>query len=307
MKRFLSTVVFLLAAFAASAQRYAVTDYSVVYLRADADYESALETQELMGTVVEILAEKDYWRKVSVPQPYVAWCTDHSLVEMTEDEMKDYLEAPKYICTSLFSKVYSEPSDKSEIVSDLVLGDVLRIVYKDEKLAKPQKKGRFLAAMLPSGKVGYVPSKDIEEQAKWSEDVSDATGEDIVATAKRFLGTPYLWGGMSSKGLDCSGLVRLSYMMNGIYLPRNAREMIEKVTEVSMEIPRLRPGDLLFFGTPAKGLFQKEKITHVGMYIGDGRFIHSSHIVRINSMKKEDEDCYENIDRLLHAGRVIRL
>ena len=76
-------------------QRWAVVELSTIYMRADADYESALETQELMGTVVEIVEEKGYWRKIVSPQPYTAWCTEKGLVEMDAKDIEEYKTAAK--------------------------------------------------------------------------------------------------------------------------------------------------------------------------------------------------------------------
>ena len=91
---------------------------------------------------------------------------------------------------------------------------------------------------------------------------------EIVKTARSFLGVPYLWGGTSAEtGFDCSGLTAASYKLNGLTLPRSAREQFTLGSPVSRE--SLFPGDLVFF---ADG---REEITHVGVYIGGGRFIHA--------------------------------
>jgi cell wall-associated NlpC family hydrolase len=89
-----------------------------------------------------------------------------------------------------------------------------------------------------------------------------------VATARRFLGVPYLWGGMSALGLDCSGLVSQVYGAHGVTLPRDARHAVRRPGAAPVDKAQLRPGDLVFFG--------KSKITHVGMYVGDGRFINAT-------------------------------
>ena len=82
-------------------KRWAVVDLSSVYMRIAPDYESALETQELMGTVVEIVGENGYWREIISPQPYRAWCTEKGIVEMSEKEIEAYMTAPKCIFTGL--------------------------------------------------------------------------------------------------------------------------------------------------------------------------------------------------------------
>jgi len=296
------TVMLLLAAMfsisvLAQGTRYAVTDLSVCYLRQSPDYESPLETQELMGVVVEVLAKEGYWVQVNDPQPYVAWVTDHAIVEMTAAEIEEYKAAPKYIVTDMFGKIYSQPTTASQPVSDLVMGDLVRKVLVN---GKPVRSRNFLKVMTPSGKTGYVLRSALRDQAEFDASrTRDAAS--VVALARRFVGTPYMWGGMSPKGFDCSGLMRISYLMNGIVLPRNASQQVKCGVEAPLD--SLLPGDLLFFGR--KNPDGSDRVTHVGMYIGNNHFIHSSHLVRINSMRPEDPDCYENISRLLCARRII--
>lgn len=89
------------------------------------------------------------------------------------------------------------------------------------------------------------------------------TGADLVATAEPFVGTPYLWGGTSALGLDCSGLVQQVYRLNGVGLPRDA----DQQALAGRDVTEPRPGDLIFFGSP--------KVTHVALYAGDGEVIHA--------------------------------
>ena len=102
MKRILNIIVLVALAVGAMAQttaaqtkRMAVTALSENMMRAMPDYESALETQSLMGTIVEIVAEEGYWRQVVTPEPYTAWCTNLGLVEMTPEQINEYKAAPK--------------------------------------------------------------------------------------------------------------------------------------------------------------------------------------------------------------------
>jgi len=101
--------------------------------------------------------------------------------------------------------------------------------------------------------------------------------------------------------VDCSGLVRISHIMNGILLPRNASQQIKCGDRV--ELDQLQRGDLVFFGTPATDE-KPIRVTHVGIYLGDGRIIHSSHRVRINSLTPGETDYYENAHRLIAAIRL---
>ena len=332
MKRILSIIVFAALAMTAGAQgkpaqqkRMAVTALSENMMRAMPDYESALETQSLMGTVVEIVGEQGYWRQVVTPEPYTAWCTNLGLVEMTPEQINEYKAAPKYICTAYHSGVYGNPALKSERLSDLSMGNLLRVAFSEGKKVGPSivKKGKvkWAEVILPDGRKGWTPLADLEPFEKWAQKPKPSEAQ-IVATAKMFLGTPYLWGGASSKGLDCSGLVRLTWFMNGYLLPRNASQQVHHGREIIVtadhsisndsekfydemctRIQNLKPGDLVFFGTP-ETRWKKESITHVGIYIGNGEIIHASHKVRINSLIPGKSNYYENAHRLLKARRL---
>ena len=299
-------LTFILAALVGSTtfaqeKRMAVIEFSTSYLRLQPDYESPLETQELMGTVVEIVGESGYWREIISPQPYKAWCTDQGLVEMSTEELKAYEAAPKVIFNDLYGHIYIRPSDKAETLCDLVGGNILRFVGKN---------GKWTQVMLPSGKTGYVQSKFLKKHEGFrsiamgegsAESISPETTEAIIAQAEKLLGVPYLWGGMSAKGVDCSGLVRISHIMNGILLPRNASQQIKCGERVPLD--QLQRGDLVYFGTPATD-DKPMRVTHVGIYLGNNKIIHSSHRVRINSLIPGDPDYYENAHRLIAATRL---
>lgn len=314
MKRILFTLAAVLTGICMNAQdteqpkRMAVVQTSTCYMRLHPDYESALETQELMGTVVEIVGEQGYWREIVSPQPYKAWTTEKTLVEMTPEELKAYEEAPKYIYTAHYGHVYTTPTNNNpSAICDLVGGDILRAVEKTKGSASPSgKHGKWVEVMLPSGRTGWVLKKDVRPLGERIDIrmgdsaeglVSIEKMEDVIRQAYSLLGVPYLWGGMSSKGVDCSGLVRICFLMNDILLPRNATQQIKCGKEVN--IKDIQRGDLIFFGNTETGA-----ITHVGIYLGNGEFIHASHLVRVNSLIPGAENYYENAHRLIRACRI---
>lgn len=318
----------------AEQKRMAVVETSTCYMRLMPDYESALETQELMGTVVEIVGEKGYWREIVSPQPYKAWTTEKTLVEMTQEQIREYEDAPKYMFTGLYGHIYEEPGVKAATICDLVGGDVMRAVMRETGRYedKPVVKGKWVKVMLPSGVTGWTYGKDVRmlgeriniRKGEASEGLIDEEKiENVIRDAMSLRGVPYFWGGMSSKGVDCSGLVRISFLMNDILLPRNASQQVLCGQEI--EIPRpdikerpeaevketydrkkalkaisnLRRGDLVFFGNTQTG-----RITHVGLYLGDGMMIHASHLVRVNSLIPDEDNYYENAHRLIKACRL---
>jgi len=116
---------------------------------------------------------------------------------------------------------------------------------------------------------------------------ANTSGNSLVDTAKKYLGTPYVWGGASPKGFDCSGLMQYTYSQNGISIPRTAREQFKSGTAVSQG--NLRPGDLVFF-KGSKG--SAEAPGHVGMYVGNGQYIQSpktGDVVKISNLSSRKD------------------
>ena len=111
---------------------------------------------------------------------------------------------------------------------------------------------------------------------------AEAIAAEVVATARLFLGSPYMWGGMSAGLFDCSGLVGFCYFMAGIQLPRDASQQIGCGVPVDFE--DMQAGDLVFFG--------EKRVGHVALCTGPGRIIHSSQIVRENSLIPGEPDYY---------------
>ena len=143
---------------------------------------------------------------------------------------------------------------------------------------------------MADGREAWVKSSDVASLDDWAAS-RRPEGEILVSFAKSLLGTPYMWGGNTAKYFDCSGLVKFVYLMNGVLLPRNAREQIHLGVEVPFDFSRMLPGDLVFFGRKTSD-GKIASVTHVAMYIGDGRIIHSSQLVRINSLRSGEPDSY---------------
>jgi gamma-D-glutamyl-L-lysine dipeptidyl-peptidase len=276
---------------------YGVIDVSVANLRTEPKQEAELASQALLGSRVKLLKESDGWALVQTPDEYIAWMEIGSFIPMDNEQIKEWESAKRIIFTSINGFCFSDKSITSSPVSDLVAGNLLKDLGQD---------GEFIKVEFPDKRIGYVLSSNCEDFNNWLNS-QQLTGGNIVKTARQFMGVPYLWGGTSSKLMDCSGFTRTVFLLNGIYLPRDASQQVNVGTLVDTKdgFSNLKPGDLLFFGrkaTPAS----KERITHVGIYIGNEEFIHESGMVQINSFDKSKKNySHFRYTQFVKAKRII--
>lgn len=284
-----------------------IVNTSVANLFSKADYESSLQTQELMGAPLTILEQNGMWMKVECSQPYSGWVPALSVVTMDIEGLSQWTAAAKYIVTASNETVYSRNNSKSDIICDLVAGNLLKQV---QNKGKAVIKSGFAAVELPDGRQGWVNAKSLEDNDRWTRQNQKLTPEEkvekAIAWAEKMKGIPYMWGGISTKGFDCSGLVLFCYRMAGVKVPRDASQQYKagkdvqfhKYPDGTYNLTKLKRGDLVFFGNFLR-------ITHVGIYLGDEKFIQSSHLVRVNSLNKNDGDCYENTDKIVKVCRIV--
>ena len=275
---------------------WGIVNVSVCNLRAEGDFSSEMMTQGLMGMPVRLL-ERDGWYRVQTPDQYIAWVHRVGIHPVTREELAAWNAAEKVVVTAHYGFVYTLPDQKSQTVSDVVAGNRLR--YEG-------RKGAFFAVSYPDGRRGYLPRTMAQTESEWRRGLKQ-DAQSIIATAKTLMGIPYLWAGTSSKGVDCSGLMRTVLYLHDIIIPRDASQQAYKGAHIDIapDFSNLQLGDLIFFGRKATPE-RKERVVHVGMYIGNGRFIHSQGDVRISSFFPDDElfDAY-NLGRLLFAARVL--
>ncbi len=276
---------------------FGLIDISVATLRTHPKQQAELSTQALLGCSIKILKRHRGWYLVQTPDKYIAWTEPSGFVAVDEQQLNEWNSSKKIIFTKEYGFSYSKSSTGSLPVSDLVVGDILKEIGKE---------GNFVKVEYPDKRTGYVEAKDCEDFNTWL-DSRKLTAENIINTAKRFLGTPYLWGGTSAKMLDCSGFTRTVFFLNGIYLPRDASQQVNVGIPVNTKngFGNLKPGDLLFFGKKATAT-SKEKITHVGIYIGNDEFIHEAGQVKISSFNKSKKNFSAyRLHQFVRAKRII--
>jgi hypothetical protein len=132
---------------------------------------------------------------------------------------------------------------------------------------------------------------------------SSVLAAEVVQSAMDLMGSPYVWGGTDANGFDCSGLIQYAFGRHGVSLPRTSRDQATSGNEVTRDPGALLPGDILTFAE------QGSRITHVGLYVGDGQFIHSSSRgVRVSRLRPDDPDGaywwrrWQGARRVLPAG-----
>jgi cell wall-associated NlpC family hydrolase len=219
-------------------------------------------SQAVIGQLVAVLATEADFARIETPDHYPGWIRQAALLPYPGPSGPRYgTRGTLAEVVSLVANIYKEPSVTSaRPLSQAPLGARLEVA------PTPEKDG-WRRLRLPDGADGFIQAGDIRVREAGAP-TPRASPAELVATARRLLGLPYLWGGMTPWGLDCSGLVGLVYHAHGVTLPRDADLQFEDPRAQVVQRRHLRPGDLVFFG--------RAKVTHVGLYVGGGRFINAT-------------------------------
>ncbi len=258
-------------------------------------------TQVLLGHPVKVWQEEgltsEKWFQVQSADGYLAWMRQDDFVRCTLPELQQWQQSPLLIVTAMQDRILAQPRADATLVSEVVVGNLVKRLTVN---------GGWFKVQMPDGRAGYLSRKAAENYADWRQ-TRNATAETIERTARTFLGYPYLWGGNSPKGLDCSGFTKLVFFLNGIDLKRNADHQAQQGMSVPLDpaFSALMKGDLLFFGSASQGK-KPERIVHVGLYLGDKLFIHSSGTVHISSLDPQSHLRDEKrIRTLVRATRIL--
>ncbi len=207
-------------------------------------------SQSSFGTSVELLEEQDRWVFIRQMDGYLGWMYRPYLSEAPTP-------APTYIISMPLTHIHLEPNVESPINSRLVGGTLVQVV---------STRGGW--AEVDANCWGWVPLANLRALDVLPNSVSGRRSA-IVKDAARMVGVPYLWGGGSAHGIDCSGLAQLLHRWIGLTIPRDADLQYNAAKKIE---PPFQAGDLLFFGE--KG--EKRSITHVAISLGDWQIVHSS-------------------------------
>lgn len=275
---------------------YAVVNVSVCNMRSEGKFTSGMTTQALLGMPVKVL-QYIGWYEIQTPDDYTGWVHRMVITPMSREAYDEWNRAEKIVVTAHYGFAYEKPDKHAQTVSDVVAGN---------RLKWEGCKGRFYKVSYPDGRLAYIPKSIAKPEKEWRSKLKQ-DAKSVIRTAYTMMGIPYLWAGASSKGVDCSGLVRTVLFMHDIIIPRDASQQacIGQRIDIAFHFGNVQPGDLVFFGRKGVG-DKKESISHVGIYIGDKRFIHALGDVHISSFNPDDKE-YDafNAGRLLYAVRFL--
>ena len=251
---------------------FAVTNTQVVVVPVANMYshpsdKSDVVSQVIYGSNVKLLAAQGEWSRIQTDDRYKGWVPSRHLRVILSGD--GYATSGAVVqVDSLFANVYNEPDvTKHKPVVTIPFGARLQSISETpedaNKVAAKQGQSHegWIEVYLPDRRNAWIQASDVVADPK------PMSIPESIELGKRFLGLPYLWGGRSSYGFDCSGFTQMLVRARGINMPRDADQQAAWSGVVPVERNDLQPGDLLFFGASPKS------IVHTGMYIGDGQFI----------------------------------
>ncbi|WP_062057917.1 C40 family peptidase [Aquimarina longa] len=241
--------------------QYGICNLSIVPLRFEPKDPSEMVSQVLYGEHFKILEQRKKWSKIRLAfDSYEGWIDNKQYIEITELEYQ-----------------------KFEGYSPSMVGDMVEFVSCKDNQLMPIPLGASLTA-LDFFKHQYEGTKIVEKQTK----------ENIVSTAFLFLNAPYLWGGKTNFGIDCSGFSQMVYKLNGYRLLRDASQQATQGDPLSF-IEESEPGDLAFFDN------DEGVITHVGIMMKDNYIIHAHGKVRVDRI---DHTGIYNVEKRTHTHKL---
>ena len=247
---------------------YAIINVSVTPIKDKPNHSSQIIDQSMLGNQLKLLRFENGWYLSQTHYDYVGWVNQTAIQICDSNQIKDWNSSNLVRVSIISDHIYSKPNLDSQPISDIVLNNKLKLINKNVDWSLIQ---------LPDKRFGYIKNTSFIKETKKIQDPIQTR----LRLAHQMMGTPYLWGGNSSKGNDCSGFTQNIFEASGIQLPRDARQQALYGKEI---IPdniwsNIQPGDLLFFG-------KENRVTHVGMSLGQYDFIHQGGMVTINSLAK---------------------
>ena len=221
--------------------------------------QSDVVSQATYGSNVVLVTARGEWSRIQTADHYKGWVPSRQL-RIVQSGSGYATSGQTVQVESLFANLYRE-ADITRHKPMITIPFESRLEVIEEGKGKDEG---WLKINLADKTAAWIQSSDVVSDPK------PQTIPESIELAKRFLGLPYLWGGRSSFGYDCSGFTQMLMRARGVNMPRDADQQAAWTGLIAVERKDLQAGDLLFFGSAP------DKITHTGMYIGDGQFIHDT-------------------------------
>jgi len=234
-------------------------------------YQSERASQLFLGEPVKIIEKLNGFFKIEQIDGYTGWADNRFLVESTESELKSYFKTFNFIVSSGQAKLFDK-SGHSKSPHFLFYGTCLK---------GAKNRTGFIRIQLPGEETAFIKSQNLKPINR----KETVTGKKVVKEAQKWLGVPYLWGGMSPAGFDCSGFVKMIFAQFSVRLPRDTKEQINSGKEIDRN--SIKTGDLIFFKR------------HVGIAITKSQLIHcsvGSNGTRIESIEKDHDNYRRDLD-----------
>ena len=290
----IAVVLCALSAFAKNAVHVVVVPVANMYSKPSE--KADVVSQTMYGNNVILLQARGEWSRIQTSDRYKGWTPSRYLRTVLAGN--GYATTgPTVQVQSIFANIYAETDvTRHKPVITVPFETKLELAPESGQgagTAKQENDDRWIHVRLPGQTNAWIQTGDVVADPK------PLTIEESIELGKRFLGIPYLWGGRSSFGFDCSGFTQMLVRSRGIVMPRDADLQAAWTGVSSVERADLQPGDLLFFGSSPKD------ITHTGMYIGDGQFIHdTTHEHPVVQISRLDDQPWT---RLLVACRRVKV
>lgn len=258
MKRLLPLLLAALPLLAQPAPPTHVVAVPVADMHEAPSADAEVISQAMFSSSVTLLEREADWVKIrTAMDDYTGWVRAWTLAK--DDPDAPYRAGKMAVVTSLFANLYREPNiERHRPVTTVPFEARLAVAGETT-----QDNVLYYEVRLPDGAKAFVQSGDVAFDPK------PLSIDEAIALGKRFLGLPYLWGGTTSRGYDCSGYTQMLMRQRGYPMPRDSSVQARWEGSATVDRAELRPGDLLYFGKPAE-----KKVNHTGMYIGGGEFIH---------------------------------
>ncbi|MEQ6353887.1 SH3 domain-containing C40 family peptidase [Lysinibacillus sp. M3] len=251
----------------------AIVKSMIANLHAKADEASELVDEVLYGMTVEIMEDIDEnWARIQTGYRYEGYCQKAKLI-VDKTKTDTWRQEANHFINQSFADVLQQPRIQSAKMITLVKGSIICSITIDK--LDPE----WAAVQLVSGETGYVRRQWLQEQIPENSLTEQQIRENVVQTALSYLAAPYRWGGKSPLGIDCSGLCSMAYMLNGVYIYRDAK-IVEGFPIKEISLGNIQKGDLIYF--PG----------HIALYIGELLYVHSSlggNEVNINSLDEQHQ------------------